>query len=262
MKKRSSIIFIAFMIIASFYFSFIHTGETSVFIIPHQDDEVLSFSVAILEELSKGNDVHLLLLTEGTKTIARQMINGEYYCEWHEKHHSPEKEGYDPLSEFMISSLRQLEYKASLEALGVLNKHDANPWLVDSKVSVEDVKDEMRRLSAEMERVHLHAFHPTLRADIRHSDHLASGQAAKELAEEKGYDVTYYVEPYVELQLPEDTKTLVLRPTVAQSESIRLAAKAYMNWDPKEDHFGIGYHSIKRYMDQFLRDMRTIIVTE
>src|SRR5690242_6674599 len=52
-------------------------GRPWILVAPHPDDETLGAGVLVAEHYAAGRDVHILLLTRGTSSVARLQINGE-----------------------------------------------------------------------------------------------------------------------------------------------------------------------------------------
>ena len=77
-------------------FNNIERGDSVIFFIPHQDDEMLSFSTVLKRYVDKGCDVKVVLMTNGSKSSARNILNGygKKICSLHKYVHSPIKERY------------------------------------------------------------------------------------------------------------------------------------------------------------------------
>lgn len=49
-----------------------------IYFVPHPDDEALTFSVPIMNDIGAGKKVKLVLLSHGEESIAREVVNGQY----------------------------------------------------------------------------------------------------------------------------------------------------------------------------------------
>ncbi len=49
----------------------------ALFVAAHPDDELLAMGVAVAEHVAAGRETHVLLLTDGGITSARDAINGD-----------------------------------------------------------------------------------------------------------------------------------------------------------------------------------------
>ncbi|WP_343101507.1 PIG-L family deacetylase [Romboutsia sp. MSSM.1001216sp_RTP31141st1_G3_RTP31141_220114] len=58
-------------------FNEVGKGDSVIFFIPHQDDDVLSFSTILKRYIDKGCDVKVVLMANGSKSKARLTLNGE-----------------------------------------------------------------------------------------------------------------------------------------------------------------------------------------
>lgn len=86
------------------------TAPAAVFIVPHQDDELLSMGAAIQAHVAAGRDVWVVMVGDGTKSGVRVQLCPRYgFC--------PE------MTEPAFGHSRDLENQASLLALGVKPSH-------------------------------------------------------------------------------------------------------------------------------------------
>lgn len=87
---------------------------------PHPDDWVLSMSLAVVDALAKGLDVHLVSMTRGGAGGPSAVFSGDQVCGWHGYRHNPEREAYTPLTSDDIADLRIAESRSALGAAAAI----------------------------------------------------------------------------------------------------------------------------------------------
>jgi len=110
------------------------SGSPVVFLLPHQDDEML-MAGAIVANIEAKRNVYVIAVTDGGSSTARYVINGRddngkpVFSTLDNKYHDPFREGYKPLDKRTFTSLRNKELYTSMLRLGVLPEHIlfANP---------------------------------------------------------------------------------------------------------------------------------------
>lgn len=239
--------------------------KTSLYIIPHQDDELFTFGVDIVKRIKNKERVIVLLVADGAKCWVKDMLHDGKQCEvaqgvW-DNHNFELSE-----SEFVAS--RDSEFADCCARLGI-NKDDifyANPRLPDMGVSVEAGRQAIMQILVQenVDRVCAHAprpecsFDPATR-DVSmppHIDHCFLGQACQELLEEgkikklefcvEFYDVDRFKEANPKIKL---TQT---RPTKEELRIIQNAGVAYKTWNPEAGRYAIGWHCDKDFLDSSL----------
>lgn len=220
------------------------------FYAPHQDDELLSMGVAIRYYLELGYNVHVVLLTDGSATGARRVINGEVYCPWHKRYHNPAAEGYAPLTEADITEARNKEFIESVKALGV----------PESNIHIHNFKDgtltraQMKTLVRwTYEYRYPNAQHKTMSYHDSHPDHKNAGQALLEMYNSGELsNVRFY------LKQEDQHRFGSYHPYHSgMYPYLSAAANAYKKWDPANGRFAVGYHSVPAMFDDFLANPRS-----
>lgn len=149
---------------------------TVLFVTPHQDDESLSMGAAIRAHLEAGHDVHVLLLTTGQNSAARSKTS---------------------LDVPQFIEARDDEMKRACRRLGVrfANIHVIPMRAEDGALTVEGAIDGISWFLFE----HPDAWVKTYSdrsVSGRHSDHINTGKAAKQLFDEGTItNLRFYVEP-------------------------------------------------------------------
>ena len=227
-----------------------------VFLIPHQDDEVLSLGVGITQAVSQGRDVWVVLLTDGSQSGAYRHLNAQY-----------------GLSRADFVAARDREFLAALTALGVdprkvvmsgfghgrIVNNQSTYASVDSLIeaSFEQLGDPAGGVT----------FHSMSWLDA-HVDHAMSGtvlrdKCAASSASDAGGCVFFQSDLYrvdvPELSLPDTPKMPVpadLNPqkiTPApgpETARLRAALDEYRYSNPQAGRYGLGWnYSVKRYFE-------------
>ena len=111
-----------------FYKKIDYSNKDVLFFIPHQDDEMLSFSNTIKKYLDNNSNVNIVLMANGSLSAARDTLNGEKHrvCNIHNYVHNPINEGYtlennkvDYIKKEDLTKYRNDEIKRALIKLGV-----------------------------------------------------------------------------------------------------------------------------------------------
>lgn len=241
--------------------------QASVYLIPHQDDEILSFGAAILQDLAIKRPVKVVLFTDGAASISRHMLNGDSNSNLFNRILDPREENYTynktPISHIsreMFSQLRMVEFRQALLSLG-LPEEDIRliePLVPDQQLTPDKAREAIETLEIDLKKTIFHTFHYDAR--VRHSDHAALGRAVKQLCDDKKINrVEYYTEFYVlqEAQAADpELRFDSLVPTAEQYEVLVRAMKQYGVWDPANERYAIGYHSVKPFFEHQISDYR------
>jgi LmbE family N-acetylglucosaminyl deacetylase len=103
----------------------------SLFFSPHQDDELLSMGVDIVNHIQAGDEVHVILCTDGRNSTVRKNLNDNTNCDTcHTKHN------YNLSYETFIQS-RDYEFNDSCWAMGVAkaNVHKPSNRAIDGQLT-------------------------------------------------------------------------------------------------------------------------------
>lgn len=217
-----------------------------IFYSPHQDDELLSMGVAILTHIKAGYDVRVVLLTNGEASNAREVINGNRYCSWHQRYHNPAAEGYQPLSKTEFGQARTREFRRAVQALGI----PANRIHVHNYDDGTLTTGQMATLVRwQYENNYPNAKHKTMTYHDDHDDHRNAGRALLNMYRNGEIsDVRFYIKRTQRDQIPGSYHQV----TSDMYPYIQAAAQSYMTWNPKNGDFAIGYHSVPNSFDDLL----------
>lgn len=240
-----------------------------VFFVPHQDDEYLTFGLAILRA-SQTHDVHVVLCTDGSLDDTRNQLGSGKRC------YLPElgkgrrihfgRHRYDiSIQEFI--GIRDEEFRTGCELLGVRpnNVHIAPNRAVDGSLSPDLASDIIRDYLSTLPEavvctevpIDCPLYDPNAPgySDVYHH---ALGNGARMLFESGQItELVYYADPYY-LQLFKDAAPHIdfkaLVPNQTELGALRKAAKAYRRWRPSRRQFAVAWHSASPLFPQVTGD--------
>lgn len=192
----------------------------AVFYIPHQDDELLSFGVAILNHVEKGFDVKLVLYTDGEGSgLVGKM----------------------PLTKKQFGAARDKEFSLSTNFLRVNQRNITYLNMPDGKVT----KGMMKNVIQRYEKMYPGARHKAYSYYDQHNDHKVAGQALNELYNAgKVSDARFYIN-YGRYNTPGQPE---VKNPGKYLHRLRLAASAYNKNKPAWGYYGIGYKSAGKFL--------------
>jgi hypothetical protein len=216
----------------------------AIYYCPHQDDETLSYSVDILNQLAAGKRVIVVLYTNGSGSRAQKVINGkEYSTYWGGTHH-PSKEGYVPLTDEQFIQARMNEFRCACYQLGIA----PSDVIVDfpERIDVAGLK----KLISKYETIYPGASHKAMSYYDRFPPHAISGQALNELYNEGVVsDARFFISRYNwEKPGPGDISTA----TPNQAQTIKHAVEPYHAWNPLVGSYASGFHSVPEQFNDYL----------
>jgi N-acetylmuramoyl-L-alanine amidase len=246
-----------------------------VYFVPHADDEVLTYSVNVRNEISKGREVFLVLLSKGNDSFSREIINGvqdlesinqekvgsPVYCHWHQTYHDPIQEqfldGYISVEKF--GEIRINEFYRSGNALGIPNDHLFNEAIPVPEVTVARMKEIMLSYISKFP----NAEFRTMSKHDYHVEHAAMGLALEELVQENKvnrYNTQYFVSIYNDRVAHQNLDEHVyVEKLYNESDSgfIKNSINTYKEYNPSKGLYASGYHSVARQFDMFEKNIYT-----
>lgn len=239
----------------------------TLYVVPHQDDELFTFGLDVVKTLSRGDSVYVLLVTDGSECWVKDMLaDGKKCTDGGKDFHDCHK--YALSTEEFVAS-RDKEFFECCSRLGINkdNVHLSNPRFVDMNFSVEEVKAAIKSV-VEMinpDRVCVHAprwessFNPCERnvSMPPHIDHCFCGRAVYLLLREKVIkDAEFFIEFY-DLErfesLHSDITVRRIEANSDEAELIQRAGLAYKVWNPDEGRYAIGWHCDKEMHSNALK---------
>jgi N-acetylmuramoyl-L-alanine amidase len=248
------------------------TNRPILYIVPHQDDEILSYGVDIRNELSRGRQVHLILLTRGEDSGSRDIVNGKYdnesyysnlagkqvYCQIHQIYHNPIREnyrgGYLTTNEF--ANARTEEYYRALTALGVPVNKIHTEFIPLGQYYGTAIKVIIEKYLATYPNADVRTFSPI----DYHNAHALLGKVVKGMENDRiiqRYQAKYFISIYTDrfsaVKKPMD---IVLNRIENQGDYqyLKNAIATYKRFDPHNGYYAIGYHSVTSQFESLLKD--------
>ena len=214
-------------------------APVAVFYSPHQDDELLTMGVGIMTHIKAGNDVHVVLYTDGAASKVISTVNQKR-----------NKAGFTSLSVAQFSKSRNDEFYRSVVALGVKPSNIHFEYLKDGATKVSDIKNVMLKY----EKNYPNARHKAFSYIDNHPDHANGGKALFELYKEgKIKDARFYLQD-------DEFKAKKVKTFLSDNydksfyPKLKQAADSYMIFNPAKGYNQIGYTSVKASFDIFLKN--------
>ena len=218
---------------------------------PHQDDELTNLGAGIVRQLSAGDDVYVVLCTDGGASSVKRMLIDGGGCRWHGGCH------HYPLDAAAFTAARDREYRESCRRMGV----PADRVLIsplrspDGGLSVEQaakiILDALNRFCPDGR---VATILPVYRCH-QNPDHTAIGEAALQLHRQGRIPApALFFEQLLCGKTPEGTGLERLDPTPEERARLLDAAAAYRIWSPETGFYAVGYHSVADEFDAFCSD--------
>lgn len=224
----------------------------ALFVAAHPDDETLGMGVSIAEAVAAGQEVHVLLMTDGEGSGALAVLNGTAVASWWGVAHNPAAEGYSPLTPETMAAARVAEAQTALRSLaaglpGTLTLHQAH--LPDGGVTAVAAQDAILAVADAVAPGGPVRLKGHTQVVDNHSDHLAVGTALESLktADPARFsDVRHYVmTPYWgDSRLSLVSEFWDLPADAGITSRAKNACSAYGAWAPASGSYAIGYHSV------------------
>ncbi|MBI2990371.1 MAG: PIG-L family deacetylase [Candidatus Magasanikbacteria bacterium] len=246
-----AIVFFTFIFLFSFKDdTFVSKRKIVVAVLPHQDDE-LFMAGFLARSAIEGQEVYAVVVTDGSRSSARYIINGtdghgtDIVCPVHKQVHHPGEEGYSELSHQDFVAARNREFLDSAKKLGISEDHVLflNPGGVAGSLepyySDGDLDEKQARLVFEDLREKLgDGVYVTVSGG--HPDHVALANGlvkANNISDKRWFPLTPSVN---DISVALNSEELKLK---------REALRVYDVWDPSQDRFAVGRHSVSDLLD-------------
>ncbi len=218
---------------------------TVVIYVPHQDDELLSMGILIAGHVTAGDDIEIVLLTDGSASSARSLVDGRLA-----------RLGLPPLSVGDFVAARDREFLAGLAALGIPASHVHRVGRMDGMLTGAEVRTTVERMASSFPG----ALHITTSLADRHSDHRAAAQGLAE-ARVGGSRAWAVARPSWPAG-PAPVGCVFLADPSAGASLARAAAE-YRAWDPSSGRYGIaGLYRVPRLVEAAVDDPRDLVCAD
>ena len=234
--------------------------KIKVYFVPHQDDELLTMGIDICTSVLNGDEVHVVLCTDGSKSKVRQRLNNGQTCWKHEGIHC-----YD-LNEEEFVQARDTEFFDSCLALGVKKEciHIPSKRDVDGSLSMYRAETIMKHMIEQIGKEILICTIAPNNGSSQHKDHKTIGSAAHKLLNLGNVqEVKFFVEPYHYLEIYENPRLIPFEPDIltAQNEireKVFQAIQSYKYWNPEKKRYAVGFHSVTNEFKDYLNNPQNI----
>lgn len=233
--------------------------KTVVYFIPHQDDELLTFGVAICKTVKKYRVV-VVLCTDGSNSYVRSVLSNQHRCNKHFGKHI-----YNLTKEEFVLA-RDKEFMSSCRRLGIDQENIIIPpsRVEDGELSIDSATKIIESFFSEngTEVFAICSMHP-LSQEIQHADHANLGTAVIQMGEKYNIIVKSFVEPYcIKSIVNGEVFCREEQPTVLERVKLALALYSYKVWKPAKSRFAVGYHSVTNEFIDFNREPRSYCCTK
>lgn len=243
-----------------------------IYLVPHADDEVLTFGVPIRNDLQQKKEVYVLLLSKGELSQARDVVNGYYdhesnhpymagkvqWCKLHQRLHIPSAEGYAPLSVEAFGQARVKEFIRATADLGVPKQntfvYELQHGHFGNTPLIFIIKDWLKLFPNA-------TFVSMSEIDVQR-DHAQVGKVLNRLHQQ---NIVKFKRNYASVATRMKFHYLKSKypsfPLISKKDHAHIikAIDVYRIWEPHKGHFALGYHSVetqfefsKRHMDSIL----------
>jgi LmbE family N-acetylglucosaminyl deacetylase len=226
-----------------------------VFYSPHPDDELLSFGPIASEYIALGYELIYVLVTAGSTTVARKLINGELTSPGngtrfvYRGRRDPIVSGYQILGEAEVGRARTVEFKSAAGEMGVHpDKISCYDLLENNEIPLNACKDLIRQTVAK----YPNAIHWTMSTLDVHPHHRVIGESLRSISETTQVSTAYAISRVGWDQIT-NQQTLLnssipnifhFKPVASRVQKVRNAALTYNAWNPAANSFAIGYASV------------------
>ncbi|MBP5399356.1 MAG: PIG-L family deacetylase [Alphaproteobacteria bacterium] len=236
-----------------------HNTMTSIYFIPHQDDELLTMGIDICSSIIKKQDVHVVLCTDGSESSIKERLNDQRHCPLHKEEHKY------CLTKEEFTQARDQEFINSCLAMGVQRSNIHIPFnrVKDGKLSVTEAEKFINYHILQYQKqskVIINTIYYNT-GSKQHSDHKALGMAANNLFKQgKFHKIKFFIEPYCLDDCKKQTRKKVADKNIISK--IKQAVNAYKKWNPGNKQYAIGYHSMKKEFDKLIETPQTSYIAQ
>lgn len=205
---------------------------TSIYYIPHPDDETLSMGGSILEHLALNKEVVVVLLSKGRASKVIKSVNKKLI-----------KADLPGITIEDFGEARVREFTKAMEAIGI---NEENYYVYD----VEDgqfTPEEVAPIIMEFEEKYPGALHNTMSYRDSHKDHASTGKALRKLLKQGKVEYALY---HIPVQKQKMQYKGSYKVPDGLTENYQNAVGMYGIWDPEDGFYHIGRSSVPTYFER------------
>lgn len=213
--------------------------STTIYYVPHPDDETLSMGSSILHNIELDKEVIVVLLSKGRASKVIHSVNKQL-----------EKENLPSITLEEFGEARVVEFTKAVAALDVKKE---NVYIYD----IEDgdfTPGDVALIIRDFAKKYPDALHNVMSYKDTHADHASTGKALRELID--AGEVRYGL---YHIPVQRHNKMLYKGSYEVPTDLVdnyRVALDVYGIWAPEEGSYSIGQSSVRTYFD------RAVVVME
>ncbi|WNB92688.1 cell wall-binding repeat-containing protein [Bacillus sp. NEB1478] len=233
-----------------------------VYLVPHADDEVLTYAIDIRNQISRGRKVILVLLSKGEDSGAREILNGVYdadpaphlltgqkaHCGIHHTYHNPIEEkfldGY--LTEKVFGEVRVRDFNYATKALGIPQNQIFTDIVPLYQFKQKNIKPVIKKYLNKYPKAEFR----TMSMYDAHVPHAEIGKSLKSLENEDVispfktlYFVSIYTDRFAKVNIPFQRYTSLIEKEY-NKRYILNSINSYKEYSPTQGRYAVGFHSV------------------
>lgn len=234
----------------------------AIYFVPHADDEVLTYGVPIRNDIQAGKEVFAVLVSHGDSTGAIVPIN---------------KKLKKKLTPRQIGQARITEFRSATTHLGIDDSHKVVYDLLITPKTRDKDRNQLTQIITHYAQQFPHAEFKGMSVKDQSPDHTLIGEV---LADLKRKRIISKVQVYASVNLVHLCQSnircqnklkklgkpeVIGKVSLAKKEdkaNINKAINAYYVWDPKNNRYAIGKHSVPHQFTLLKKNYETTIVKE
>ncbi|WP_176392133.1 PIG-L family deacetylase [Marininema halotolerans] len=243
-----------------------------IYLVPHADDETLTYGVDIQKERQRGRPIYLILFSQGEESIAREVLNGHYdhqsvnknrvgepiLCRWHGRIHSPNEEHFadGSLSRKEFGKARIRDFYRVAKVLGIPSSHIRTYSLPNDHFTPSQVQSVIDSALKKFPGADFRTMSPY---DV-HPDHALIGkelanaiQTNKISASQVHYFVSIYTDRFAKVDIPFKKHISTIKKGSKAYIRLVQSMDVYRDYDPKQGSYATGYHSVPKQFDALIK---------
>lgn len=245
------------------------TKKPIVMLLPHQDDE-MAMAGTVYHYIKTGHPVYSLLITDGSGSVSRYAINGRapngkpLYSIVKKQFLLPKLHGYHELSQKDFSEARNREYLSSMLVLGLLpeNIRFANPGEVEG--SLEPIYKDGHITQAEAYQA-IQKIYQEVGDGTYITRASTKGETNYLNVDHRAIEVALKAFPGISRKFYFSDKENPGKAYKLTEEELQIKKEAlneYKVWDPQQNRFAVGEHSVKFMLDFWKKHPHEYIIAD
>ncbi|MGP3983255.1 PIG-L deacetylase family protein [Streptomyces sp. KR80] len=242
-------------------------GRPAIFYSPHQDDEAIGMAGSIMELKAAGRPVYLVLVTRGENRELAAIMNEGTCARLRGRCPAPRHYhhlGWNPADDATLVRCRTAEFHASAQALGVdqvirFDLPDSAPGEPPAYDQlVRDIVAQIRALAQKYPAASHRFAAGWLDGNATHKACSDAAHALRDEISDLRFHHIYTYNQYDRRHRDRGAESVLHIPPRHMAAK-RRSILAYKTWNPAENLYALGYHSVPRFLDEAYADPREFI---